>query len=99
MIWNKPHCPQQNARVEKMQDTTARWAEIAKAANYGDLQQRLRASLALQREDYPVLRLLGKSRLLAFPELETSRRLYTPLDFTIARVYGFLSPKLYPRKV
>ncbi|QMW04570.1 hypothetical protein [Spirosoma foliorum] len=99
MIWNKPHCPQQNGRVEKMQDTTARWAEINKAADLTDLQLRLQASLVLQRTRYPVHRLAGKSRLAAYPTLETSRRAYSPADFSIERVYCFLMPKLYTRKV
>lgn len=99
MIWNKPRCPQQNARVEKMQDTTARWAEILKAGNLSALQQKLDAALRLQRESYPVERLQGKTRLAAFPSLETSRRPYAAADFQVQRVYAFLSPKLYTRKV
>jgi hypothetical protein len=99
MIWNKPYCPQQNARVEKMQDTTARWAEIDRAVQAADLQSRLDAALGLQREAYPVLRLQGQSRLAAFPQLETSRRSYQAADFDIQRVYAFLSSKLYTRKV
>jgi hypothetical protein len=99
MIWNKPACPQQNGRVEKMQDTTARWAEIEQATTLSDLQTRLEAALQLHRQTYPVIRLGGKTRLAAFPQLETSRRRYGPSDFSIERVYGFLSAKLYTRKV
>lgn len=99
MIWNKPACPQQNGRVEKMQDTTARWAEIEQASNLSNLQTRLDAALVLHRQAYPVVRLSGRTRLAAFPQLETSRRVYASSDFTIERVYGFLIPKLYTRKV
>lgn len=99
MIWNKPACPQQNGRVEKMQDTTARWAEIEQASSLSNLQTRLDTALALHRQTYPVVRLGGKTRLMAFPQLETSRRLYAASDFRIERVYGFLSPKLYTRRV
>ena len=48
---------------------------------------------------------MWKTRLTAFPQLETtgrwrsSRRVYAISDFCIERVYGFLSPKLYTRKV
>ena len=70
MIWNKPACPQQNGRVEKMQDTTARWAEIEQASSLSNLQTRLDAALALQRQAYPVVRLGGKTRLMVFPQLE-----------------------------
>lgn len=99
MIWNKPACPQQNGRVEKMQDTTARWAEIHKATSLLDLQARLNGALQLQREAYPVLRLEGQTRLMAFPTLATTKRPYSSTDFTIGRVYTFLQPKLYTRKV
>lgn len=99
MIWNRPACPQQNGRVEKMQDTTARWAEIKQATTLTNLQQRLDAALVLQRQAYPVSRLQGQTRLGAFPQLETSRRLYESSAFSLQRVYRFLSPKLYTRKV
>lgn len=99
MIWNQPHHPQQNGRVEKMQDTTARWAEVSRAVDLADLQQKLNTALQHQREDYPVVRLGNKTRLAAFPALETSRRPYAAADFQVQRVYAFLHQKLYSRKV
>lgn len=99
MIWNKPHSPTQNARVEKMQDTTARWAEVKIARNLLELQQKLDTALGIQRQSYPVERLGGMSRLEAFPALETSRRPYGASDFKVQRVYDFLYAKLYTRKV
>jgi hypothetical protein len=99
MIWNKPHCPEQNGRVEKMQDTTQRWAEVSKAAHAQHLQQKLDEALALQRESYPVVRLQHQTRRQAFPALETSRRPYAPCDFEASRVYAFLCRKIYIRKV
>jgi hypothetical protein len=99
MIWNKPHCPQQNGRVEKMQDTTARWAEVQQARNAAVLQQNLEQALCVQRGLYPVLRLSGQTREAAFPALHTSRRPYREEDFSIGRVYAFLCRRLYTRKV
>lgn len=99
MIWNSPHCPEQNGQVEKMQDTTTRWAEVKTARNCSDLQQKLDTALCLQRESYPVERLCGKTRLEAFPLLQTTRRPYQPADFNAQRVYAFLCQKLYTRKV
>ena len=63
MIWNKPRCPQQNGVVEKMQGTSARWAEVEKAANLSELQVRLDKEAILQREKFPVKRLQNKTRL------------------------------------
>jgi len=99
MIWNRPACPQQNGRVEKMQDTTARWAEVARAANRADLQHRLDAALVLHRQHYPVWRLQKRTRLEAFPQLETSRRVYDPEGFDVRRAHNFLASKLYTRRV
>lgn len=99
MIWNKPHCPEQNGQVEKMQDTTQRWAEVGKAAGPQHLQKKLDEALGLQRESYPVERLRHQTRLQAFPALEISRRPYVPSDFAVSRVYAFLCRKIYIRKV
>ncbi|GAB4033240.1 hypothetical protein [Spirosoma gilvum] len=41
----------------------------------------------------------GKNRLEVYPDQEISRRIYTPTDFRIERVYGFLQGKLYTRRV
>lgn len=99
MIWNRPHHPEQNGRVEKMQDTTQRWAEAGSARDLGDLQEKLSEVLRLQRECYAVVRLNGKTRLEVFPNLATSRRPYAASDFQLQRVHAFLCKKLYTRKV
>lgn len=99
MIWSRPACPQQNGRVEKMQHTAARWAEIGRAMDCADLQRRLDAALVLQRQHYPVCRLQKRTRLQAFPQLETSRRVYDPGGFDVQRAHRFLAGKLYTRKV
>src|SRR3954462_14865675 len=81
MIWNKPYRPTQNAKVEKLQDTTSRWAEVTTAHNTEELQQRLEGIVIVQREHYPVQRLGGKPRLEAFPVLLSGKRPYRPEDF------------------
>jgi len=99
MIFNRPHCPQMNAKVEKMQDTTQRWAEIDTCQNIAQLQINLNEQIVVQREFYKVTRLENKTRLEAFPELETSRRIYNSQNFEAQRVYNFLAKKTYHRKV
>lgn len=99
MIWNKPYCPQMNARVEKMQDTTARWAEVHTAGNALQLQHQLNVAIRMQRERYPVVRLKAQTRLGAYPVLQSSPRPYMSSDFMVQRVYAFLATKLYTRKV
>lgn len=99
ITWNKPYCPQMNNRVEKMQDTTQRWAEVNRCKNLEDLQDKLNQQIKIQRETFPVVRLKGKTRLQEFPQLETSRRIFSPQDFNPQRVYDFFSKKIFTRKV
>jgi hypothetical protein len=88
-----------NNRVEKMQDTTQRWAEISKCKNLEDLQTKLNQQIKIQRETFPVVRLKNKTRLQEFPQLETSRRIFSGQDFQPQRVYDFLAKKIFTRKV
>lgn len=102
MIWNKPHTPQLNGVVEHMQDTTQRWAEIHKALNINDLQERLDREGIVQREVFKVSRLGYKTRLESYPELLTKQRPWLPNaenHFDIQRVYNFIEKKIYSRKV
>jgi len=99
MIFNRPYCPQMNAKVEKMQDTTSRWAEIDTCQNLEELQSRLNQEVIIQRTAYKVTRLGNKTRLEVFHELEISKRIFRVQDFDPERVYAFLAKKTYPRKV
>jgi transposase InsO family protein len=99
MIWNKPYCPQMNAKVEKMQATTARWAQIDQCDDCNQLQTRLDEQVICQREQFPVTRLQNQTRLQAFPELEQVQRPFSVHDFDSSRVYQFLAQKEWVRKV
>lgn len=102
MIWNKPHSPQLNGVVEHMQDTTQRWAEIHKALNINDLQERLDREAIVQRDLFKVSRLSNKTRYQAYPGLLTEQRPWLPNaenHFDIQRVYNFIEKKIYSRKV
>ena len=102
MIWNKPRTPQMNGVVEKMQDTSQRWAEIDKALNIKDLQERLDSQAIVQREQFKVSRLKNQTRLAAYPEIVSAQRKWQPdaeNHSDINRVYDFLAKKTYTRKV
>lgn len=99
MIFNKPRCPQANAKVERMQDVSARWADIHKAANVQQLQKNLDKEALIQRAFFPLSRSNNKTRLALFPELETSRRHFDDKFFDEKRVYQYLGKKIYVRKV
>jgi hypothetical protein len=99
MIFNKPYCPQSNAKVERMQDTSARWADIEQATHLAQLQSQLDGQAQFHRQQFKVSRLQGKTRMEAFPDLETSRRVVDPESFQPQRVYDFLAKKVYTRSV
>ena len=102
MIWNKPYTPQLNGVVEKMQDTSQRWAEIDQATDIQDLQKRLNKEAIIQREQFKVARLGYKTRLDTYPELLSAQRTWQPTaenHFDENRVYKFLEKKTYSRKV
>ncbi len=99
MIFNKPYCPQSNAKVERMQDVSCRWAEADSTRELAHLQERLDQEALVQRAGLGVSRMGYLTRLESFPELETSRRPWRPQDFEPARVYGFLARKVYVRLV
>jgi hypothetical protein len=99
MIWNQPRCPKQNACVEKLQDTTSRWAEVNNCASLEQLQQRLDAHVQLQREHYPVSRLGGQTRLQAYPGLLSNQRPYQAEDFQVERVWAFFQTCVYTRRI
>lgn len=75
MHWNDPHTPQQNGVVERSQGTGKRWAEPGQCDSPEELQQRLDAMDAIQRQDYPSIG--GRSRTEAFPGLQHSGRRYS----------------------
>lgn len=99
MIWNKPHSPTQNAKVERMQGTSSRWVEIHKCHNISILQARLEAEALVQRTQLIVRRLNHQTRSAAFPEIATSRRIFDATTFDVRRVYAFLAAKTYIRRV
>ena len=99
MIFNKPYCPQSNARAERTQDVSCRWAEADSARDLAHLQTRLDQEALVQRAGLGVSRMGYLTRQQAFPELETSRRPWRPEAFDPARVYGFLASKVYVRLV
>lgn len=99
MIWNKPYTPQMNGVVEKMQDTSQRWAEVKSAKNYEELQQKLNEQARIQRQVYPVTRLNNQTRLQVYPNLEKSNRQWLETGFDVQRVYDFLARRIFNRKI
>lgn len=98
-VLNRPKQPQDNASVERTQGTTSRWAEIHKALDAADLQNRLNRIRIEQLEKYKVKRLGFATRKSVFPDLYLKQREWAENQFDIQAAYTFLSRKTLLRKV
>lgn len=100
MIWNRPRNPTDNAKVERMQGTTSKWAEIDKCTSYTQLQTNLDKAAQIQREKYQVKRLNFQVRKQRYAQLWNNSRKYDcSLAFDITRVGNYLSKVMFVRKV
>lgn len=98
-ILNRPRHPQDNAKVERTQGTSSRWAEIHKALDAKDLQIRLEDIIREHLDKYPVKRLGYVCRTKVFPDLYIKQHLFDEQKFDIQAVYSFLADKTLQRKV
>lgn len=99
VTWSRPKRPTDNPQVERMQRTSANWAEVAQCANLEELQQWLDITAYRQRSLFKVSRLKKKTRSEAFPGLLSSNRPYLCEGFQEKRIYSFLAQYTFKRKV
>jgi len=99
MIWNRPRTPKDNAKVERMQATTSRWAEVEQCYSCSELQAKLDKAATVQREQYQVRRLGQKSRKELYPDLWTNTSPQQQTAFDVNRVTTYLSQLSFVRKV
>ena len=101
VLWNDPHCPQQNGVVERSHRTGQNWAEPGRCASVAELQRRLDECDQIQREAYP--RPGGQTRWQLFPGLHHSGRRYSARweerSWSLARVLQHLSGYTVARQV
>ena len=98
-ILNRPRRPTDNAKVERGQGTTSRWAELSKCANLNMLQQQLDNACLTQREKYPVVRLGNVTRSQLYKSLEDKTRPFDQAIFDEKKAHVHLSLAVMPRKV
>lgn len=96
---NPPRSPIKNAKVERNQGTTARWAIPSNCSDYLQLQEKLNQAVEDQREHYPTRTCKGATRAQAYPALFNNPKRFNPKDFEIQRVYDHLSKGTWRRKV
>jgi hypothetical protein len=100
-IWNHPHCPRENPKVERCNGLIDQWGEPQRCPDYAAWEHRLVWLAQVQREEYPA----GghSSRLAAHPELTQTQRPYAgdqeANQWQLTRVLRYLAPGRWPRWV
>ncbi len=98
-VLNRPKVPQDNPKVERAQGTSSRWAEIHKARDAQDLQNRLDLIIQEHLDKYPVKRFGNVTRTQLFPALYNNPRKIDITQFDFNEAYEFLAHRTLQRKV
>ena len=96
---NPPRRPQKNAKVERNQGTTSRWADVSNCCDYLDFQHKLNQAVWHQRELYPSRVCNGQTRAQCYPQLFTNPKRFNPNAFYIHFTYEHLAKGVWQRKV
>lgn len=99
IIFNDSRSPTQNAKVERNQGTTARWADVRQCHTVADFQQALDRAVIDQRENYPTRVCAGRTRMATYPGLKTNPRRYQADAFDPQRAYRFIGQYQFARVV
>jgi hypothetical protein len=100
-LWNHPHCPKENAFVERCNGLIDTWGEPNQCPDLATWQKRMEWMAQTQREVYPSVQ--GKTRLQAYPALGVCLRAYSfpeeARQWQLARAEAFLSQGRFVRLV
>jgi len=102
MIWNHPHCPKENAKVERCNGLIGSWGDPATCADEAAWRCHMAHVVTVQREQYRPAG-SGSTRQERFPQLATNARRYRADEeaeqFDLERVKQYLAPGRWPRLV
>lgn len=98
VILNRPRRPTDNAKVERMQQTTKNWADIKNCMNAHQLQEYLNEVIEIQRAHYKVRRLGNRTRLECYPNIMNNPRKYNRVEFDAQLVYQELAQWQFVRQ-
>ena len=99
VVRNAKGCPEQNGTVEGLQGIVERWSEPQCSNDTEEFQKAVDEAIRNQRYVYRMPRKKNQIRAKLYPSLATNPRRYNPLDFSMARVYEFLSKRVWKRSV
>lgn len=98
VIFNRPRRPTDNAKVERIQQTSAKWIELEKIESITELEEALQRISIRHIHTYKVRRLGNKTRIDLFPELKTNDRKYDQTIFSSKLAYQRLEKWTFSRK-
>jgi transposase InsO family protein len=98
-ILNRPRMPQENAKVERNQLTSSRWAEVYECNSLQELQQKLDDACDMQCNHYPVRKLGNAARSKVFKDIHQIKRTLNMSDFDEKKAWQYLEKVVYIRKV
>jgi transposase InsO family protein len=102
MTWNHPHCPKENAKVERCNGLVGSWGDPATCADEAAWRRQIAHVVEVQRERYPATA-GGRTRQESFPQLATNERRYRANEeaqqFDLERVKQYLAQGKWPRLV
>jgi hypothetical protein len=100
-VFNHPHCPKENPKVERCHGLWESWGEPQACRNFAAWEAAIAWVVETQRERYPSVG--GRSRREAHPALAENPRRYTPEAeaslFDLERVKRYLALGRWPRWV
>lgn len=99
VLFNPPRTPTRNAKVERCQGTTSKWADAANSANIDEFRKNLEYAVIAQRERLKSRVCKGKTRMEYYPSLKYNIRKFNAQDFDKQRVFKFLMKGQWYRKV
>jgi hypothetical protein len=100
-VFNHPHCPKENPKVERCHGLWESWGEPSASPDFAAWEATIAWVVTTQRERYPSVG--GRSRREAYPELAENPRRYSPAaeasGFDLERVKRYLAQGRWPRWV
>jgi hypothetical protein len=97
-IWNHPHCPKENAKVERCNGLLESWGEPARCPDAAAWEEKVAWVVQTQREVYPAV--AGQSRQATYPQLAAAPPPDgPPAAFDVERVRAYLAQGRWPRRV
>jgi transposase InsO family protein len=96
---NPPRRPQKNAKVERNQGTTCRWADPKSCKDHLDFQHQLNEAVIDQREVFKTRVCKGKTRAEYFPSLFSNPNIFNAQGFFPHLTYEHLANGNWNRKV